>query len=333
MYRSIVRQLSRVGSLVVGAMLGLGGMAALAETAPAADDCWAIQFEMANPSPGSRVDPGKYVLQGTALDTRAEDGRGIDRVDFFLGNRDTGGVILGHAVPSDLGPFAATSFETIITLPNQVGGQELFGYAHSAITGQESILSVPIAVGMEPSKAGDLMARPALATCTPSVEAAPPPAAMDETLLATELPSMAPLAAQAETTDDTLPAEMGAPDELPAPSQMFFDVGNPSAGDSIHVGRYMIEGIAFDRAADQSPGIERIDVFLDDRDAGGTIIGHGMLGAPSPVPDDPALAGSGWTAQVTLTSRMTGPHTLFFYAQSGVTGEELVVAIPVQVMP
>jgi hypothetical protein len=114
---------------------------------------------------------------------------------------------------------------------------------------------------------------------------------------------------------------------------MFFDVGNPSAGDSIHVGRYMIEGIAFDRAADQSPGIERIDVFLDDRDAGGTIIGHGMLGAPSPVPDDPALAGSGWTAQVTLTSRMTGPHTLFFYAQSGVTGEELVVAIPVQVMP
>jgi hypothetical protein len=123
-----------------------------------------------------------------------------------------------------------------------------------------------------------------------------------------------------------------AADELPALSQMYFDVGNPSAGDSIHVGRFMIEGIAFDRAADEGPGIERIDVFLNDRDTGGTLIGHGVLGAPNPVPDDPALAGSGWTAQVTLTSKMTGPNTLFFYALSGVTGEEMVVTIPVQVM-
>src|ERR1700716_1157344 len=82
-------------------------------------------------------------------------------------------------------------------------------------------------------------------------------------------------------------SEMAAPDEQAAPSRMYFDVGNPSTGDSIHVGGFLIEGIAFARAADQGPGIERIEVFIDDRDTGGTIVGHGVLGAPSPVPDDP----------------------------------------------
>jgi hypothetical protein len=114
---------------------------------------------------------------------------------------------------------------------------------------------------------------------------------------------------------------------------MFLDVGNPSPGDSIHVGGFHIEGIAFDRAADEGAGIEHIDVFLDERDAGGVLIGHGVLGALSPVPDDPDLAGAAWTAQVMLTSKMTGQHTLFFYALSAVTGEELVIGVPVRIMP
>ena len=127
--------------------------------------------------------------------------------------------------------------------------------------------------------------------------------------------------------------EMGGPGEPAATSQMYFDVGNPSMGDSVHVGGFMIEGIAFDRGAEEGPGIERIEVFLDDRDTGGTLVGRGVLGAPNPVPEDPDLAGSGWTAEVMLTSKMTGPHTMFFYALSGVTGEEMVVTIPVRVLP
>jgi hypothetical protein len=123
------------------------------------------------------------------------------------------------------------------------------------------------------------------------------------------------------------------PDEEAAPSQMYFDVGNPSSGDTLHVGAFLIEGIAFDRAADEGPGIESIEVFVDDRDTGGMLVGRGVLGAPSPVPDDPDLAGAGWTARVTLTSKMTGPHTMFFYALSGVTGEEMVVTVPVHVLP
>jgi hypothetical protein len=116
-------------------------------------------------------------------------------------------------------------------------------------------------------------------------------------------------------------------------SQMFLDVGNPTPGDTIHVGRIWIEGIAFDRAAEEGQGIERIDVFLGDRDQAGTLIGRAALGIETPAADDPRLANSGWTAEVSLTRRMTGAHTLFFYALSAVTGEELVVGVPVQVDP
>jgi len=77
----------------------------------------------------------------------------------------------------------------------------------------------------------------------------------------------------------------------------------------------------------------RIDVFLEDRDTGGILVGRAELGALSPVPEDPELAGSGWTAMVMLTGKMTGPHTMFLYALSGVTGEEMVVTIPVEVVP
>jgi hypothetical protein len=114
---------------------------------------------------------------------------------------------------------------------------------------------------------------------------------------------------------------------------MFLDVGNPAAGDSIHVGRYMIEGIAFDRAADQGVGIERVDIFLDDRDTGGVLIGSGALGVPNPVPDDPELSGAGWQARVTIPRAMLGAHTMFVYALSAVTGGEAVVTIPVLVVP
>jgi hypothetical protein len=326
MFRSLLRQLPLVGSLVVGATLGLGGMTAWAQMVPG--DCSSIQFDLANPSPGARVDPGKYVVQGMALDTQAEDGSGIDRVDFFLGSREQGGMILGHAVPG-IGPFGATSFETTITLPNQTGGQELFGYAHSAVSGQESVISFPIAVGVDPNKAGPLMSQPIMSDCMPTFESAPAPAPADESPVVNEEPYIAAPEAQVEAPA----ADMPTLDEQAPSSKMFLDVGNPSSGDSIHVGAYMIEGIAFDRAADQSPGIDHIDIFLDNRDTGGTLIGHGMLGAANPTPDDPDLSGSGWTAQVMLTSKMTGQHWMTFYALSGATGEEMVVSIPVRIVP
>jgi hypothetical protein len=129
------------------------------------------------------------------------------------------------------------------------------------------------------------------------------------------------------------PSSASAQEDETPPSKMFFDVGNPASGDSVHVGGLKIEGIAFDGASEDGPGIERIDIFLDDRDSAGTLVGHGMAGAPSPTADDPALANTGWTGEIVLTRRMTGQHTLFFYALSAVTGEEMVVGVPVNVVP
>ncbi len=286
-----------------------------------------MQFELSNPRPGSRVDPGSLIVQGIALDSRSEDGPGIDRIDFFLGNREQGGVLLGHAVPGGadaFGPFGPNSFQTRISVPpNLTGGRDIFGYAHSTVTDQEDVIAVPVAVGVDPSRVANQMGTPSVQSCLGGQNASPAPAeTMDM-----PMPEIAP----AEPVDEAPPTDMPAPDILAA--QMYLDVGNPSSADRIHVGRYLIEGIAFDRAADQSAGIERIDIFLDDRDTGGVLIGTGQMGAPSPLPNDPDLSDAGWTAQVTSPPAMVGPHTLFVYALSAVTGGELVVGVPITVVP
>src|SRR5947209_2397161 len=99
MSRSSLRLLRTLGPLTVAAGLALGALPAFAQTAPTTPsngDCATIHFELANPSPGARVELGNNVIQGIAMDTRAPSGSsGIDRVDFFLDNRDQGGINIG----------------------------------------------------------------------------------------------------------------------------------------------------------------------------------------------------------------------------------------------
>src|SRR5258708_34862557 len=137
-----------------------------------------------------------------------------------------------------------------------------------------------------------------------------------------------PVAAQADSEDAW--ASM-SPEEKAA--QMYLEVSNPSGGDTIHVGAYMMEGMAFDRAADQGAGLERVDIFLEDRNTGGVLIGSGQMAAPSPVPDDPQLSEAGWSAHVIVPRNMVGGHTMFVYTMSAITGGELVVGIPITVVP
>jgi hypothetical protein len=82
-----------------------------------------------------------------------------------------------------------------------------------------------------------------------------------------------------------------------------------------------MEGQAFDRAAKSGSGVDRVSVFVDDRDAGGQHIGDATLGQPVP---------NGFSATVDL-SKLTGEHTLFVYARSAVTGKETVVNFPVTI--
>jgi len=100
------------------------------------------------------------------------------------------------------------------------------------------------------------------------------------------------------------------------------DVSNPSPGDTIHAGGYVIDGVAFDKAAQSGSGVDRIEIFLDSRDSGGMFLTQATPGADNT-----------WHAIVPLPTNQTGQHTLFFYAHSSVTGQEAVVSIPVTIAP
>jgi hypothetical protein len=116
------------------------------------DRCPGVRLELANPDPGARVG-GNFVVEGRAVDVRAQQGSGIDRIDFFLDSRSTGGRFVGTTTPGQTPGSAPTSFRTTVALPNLVGGHNLVVYARSAVTGQESVVSIPIALGEDPSKA------------------------------------------------------------------------------------------------------------------------------------------------------------------------------------
>ena len=159
MSRSVFARLRLIGPVTTAAALGLGTLPALAQStvAPMATDCSTIHFELANPNPGSMIEPGGMVLQGIALDSRAQGTTGIDHIDFFLDNRDQGGVNLGIAMPSMApGPFGPDSFETTVTIPNVMGGHDLVAYAYSSLTRAESVISVPVSIGEDPSKISGL---------------------------------------------------------------------------------------------------------------------------------------------------------------------------------
>src|SRR4051812_41291808 len=122
MNRTPFNSLRLLAPLAAAAALSMSSLPAMAQTATtAAADCSAIHFELANPTPATRVEPGKYVVSGVAMDRRASQGLGIDRVDFFLDNRDEGGTLLGSAVPGALpGPAGFGSFQATITFPRSI---------------------------------------------------------------------------------------------------------------------------------------------------------------------------------------------------------------------
>lgn len=119
----------------------------------------------------------------------------------------------------------------------------------------------------------------------------------------------------------------------PAPVTLppYIAVNNPSPGDVLAVGGLVIQGKAFDPAAspEQATGIDRVQVFLEDRDRGGMYLGDARLGATNPAAEPGSqFSQAGWDIVVTLPS---GSHRLFIYARSFVTGKESTVTIPISV--
>src|SRR5262249_49900282 len=147
-----------------------------------------------------------------------------------------------------------------------VGGHDLFAYAHDSVTGQESVVSVPISLGEDPNKA--FITPPATTvteTCTPTSGVPATTTAPTTTTTA--------LATTTTTTTPTAPATTTT-----SASSVTLDVGNPSPGATIHAGGYVIEGVAFDRESQSGSGIDRIDIFLDNQDDGGMMLGQANFG-------------------------------------------------------
>jgi mono/diheme cytochrome c family protein len=131
------------------------------------DRCPGLQLEVANPSAGSRVEQGSFVVQGTAFDARAQQGSGVQRIDFFLGSRDAGGKFVGSTVPGATPGPTPNSFSATLSLPNEKGAQDLVAYALSAVGGEESVVSIPIALGEDPSKVFVVTPTAQKTVCTP----------------------------------------------------------------------------------------------------------------------------------------------------------------------
>jgi hypothetical protein len=111
-----------------------------------------------------------------------------------------------------------------------------------------------------------------------------------------------------------------APITQPGPS-LVLSIANPQPGDLLPRGKVVMQGLAFDRAATNGSGVDRVSVFLDDRDTGGQHVGDATLGQPG---------ANGFTVTADL-SRAGGGHTLFVYARSAVSGHETVVSFPVTI--
>lgn len=132
-----------------------------AQTAPPSETlvarCDLPVVDLFNPMPGDVLQPGSYLISGLALDPMAPGNTsGIDQVAFFLGDRDQGGMSLGSVVPST--GLRQADFSVSVTLPGDNPGQlqQLEAFAHSALSGKETELSLPIMLGRNAAQAGAL---------------------------------------------------------------------------------------------------------------------------------------------------------------------------------
>ena len=190
---------------------------------------------------------------------------------------------------------------TRVPMPSDPPGFQSNGYP---------VLLVETGVPARPLVDAPWVTSPSIALA-PAVLESPPP----NQLVAR--PAAAAAASGAAPAAPPPPAALAAITQ-PGPS-LVLSVGNPQPGDLLPRGKYVMQGLAFDRAAPSGSGVDRVSVFVDDRDAGGQLVGDAVLGQP---------VATGFTVTADL-SRMGGGHTLFVYARSAVSGREAIVSFPI----
>jgi hypothetical protein len=109
-------------------------------------------------------------------------------------------------------------------------------------------------------------------------------------------------------------------------------VENPNPGDMLPLGKLDMQGVAFDPEATTGTGVDRVSVYLDNRDEGGLFLGNATLGAPNTMPSQAdQFTTAGWTLTTPALTGVGDGHMLFIYARSDVTGQESIVKIPVTI--
>jgi hypothetical protein len=97
-------------------------------------------------------------------------------------------------------------------------------------------------------------------------------------------------------------------------------ISNPQAGASAVAGPWFVSGTAWDPSASSGSGIDQVQVFLDNRDLGGTWLADATLSGNG---------ANGWQANISLPTNNTGTHALWVYARSSVTGKEMAASVPI----
>ncbi len=109
-------------------------------------------LQLANPNPGDVIQRGDLMVSGLAYDPAATNGAGIARVDLFLGDRDSGGTILGSTAQGGNSSSLDRQFLVKASLPsNATGGHDFVAYAYSSMTGEWTRASVPVFIGVAPT--------------------------------------------------------------------------------------------------------------------------------------------------------------------------------------
>jgi hypothetical protein len=120
----------------------------------------------------------------------------------------------------------------------------------------------------------------------------------------------------------------------PQPPPPTLDVANPGAGAMLTPGAMVIQGIAYDDNAESGAGVDRVSIFLGDRDEenGALFLGDARLGLTNPQAvegGDPQFAFAGWSVTTPVLKDTGQERALYVYARSSVSGVETVEIIPV----
>jgi hypothetical protein len=260
-------------------------------------------LNLANPGAGDNVPNGDYDVSGTVLDPVTRSPSGVSHIDFFLGQRDTGGTFLGSTTPGT-DPNNPAGFVKQVTFPDVDRLDTFTAYAYATNSAATTTVAVPIRIGNPQRTSAPATPTPIAASVT--VKSNCPTASVS--------PSGAVAVVGAATPVVSVMSSQGP----------VLRLANPNAGDFVGRGNYWSFGVAFDPASKQGAGVDAVSFYLEARDNGGVIVGTatpGLLGG-----DLGAFA-----ALLNFPTGVAGSHNLVVYAHSSVSGQESAVSVPIYV--